>query len=216
MGLTDTEAGYFQQLRQLLPPGPAFDLEQQPDLEQLLAALAPELARVDGNSEALLLELNPATTTALLPVWEGYLGLPDVCVVPGSQTLEERRQAVIDKLTATGAPQLSYYRKVGSQIGLVVEIEEFRPARVGSTNAGDFLYGDGWPWSWIAGVPAEAYGTPEAATLDCRLQLEAPEYTDVVLGFGLAQVEGIALKVDQLFGSIHYTLPAAVAGIEDL
>ena len=57
MGLTDTEAGYLQQLSQLLPPGPAFDLEQQPDLEQLLAALAPELARVDGNSEALLLEL---------------------------------------------------------------------------------------------------------------------------------------------------------------
>ena len=216
MGLTDTEAGYFQQLRQLLPPGPAFDLEQQPDLEQLLAALAPELARVDGNSEALLLELNPATATALLPDWEAYLGLPDVCTVPGSQTLEERRQAVLDKLSATGAPQLSYYRKLGSQLGIATDIEEFRPARVGPTVVGDFLYGDGWPWSWVASVPLEAYGTPEAAVLDCRLQRDAPQYTDVVLAYGRAQVDGIALKVDELFSAIHYTLPAAVAGIEDL
>ena len=211
-----TEADYGQQLRQLLPPGPAFDPALQPDWAQIVAALAPELARVDGNGEALLLELNPATATVLLPVWEGYLGLPDLCTVPGSQTLEERRQAVIDKLAATGAPQLSYYRKMGSQLGLTVEIEEFRPARVGSTSVGDFVYGAGWPWSWIAGVPAEAYGTVEAAALDCRLQLQAPEYTDVVLGFGRAQMEGIALKVDQLFNAIHYVAPAARAGIEDL
>lgn len=211
-----TEADYVDKLRQMLPPGPAFDLELEPDWAQLVAALAPELARIEADGEALLLELNPATATALLPDWEAYLGLPDVCTMPGSQTLEERRQAVLDKLTATGAPQLSYYRKLATQVGLASNIEEFRPARVGPTNAGDFLYGDGWPWSWIAAVPLAAYGTPEAAALDCRLQRDAPEYTDVVLAYGRAQVDGIALKVDELFTAIHYTLPAAVAGIEDL
>lgn len=216
MGLIGTEASYIQQLQQLLPPGPAFDLELQPDVAQMMAALAPELARADGNGEALLLELNPATATVLLPVWEDYLGLPDVCVVPGSQTLEERRAAVIDKLTATGAPQLSYYRKLGVQSGIPIQIDEFRPARVGSTSVGDFLYGAAWPWSWIASVPVEAYGTPAAATLDCRLQRDAPEYTDVVLGFGKDVVAGIALQVDQLFNAIHYVMPAAVSGIEDL
>ena len=211
-----TEASYFQQLQQLLPPGPAFDLELQPDWAQLLASLAPELARVDVNSEALLLELNPATATVLLPVWEGYLGLPDLCVVPGSQTLEERRAAVIAKLTATGAPQLSYYRKLGMQSGVPIQIEEFRPCRVGTASVGDFLYGDGWTWSWIASAPIEAYGTEAAATLDCRLQRDAPEYTEVVLGFGKDVVEGIALQVDQLFNAVHYVVPAAVSGIEDL
>ena len=211
-----TEADYLQQLRQLLPPGPAFDLELEPDWAQIVAALAPELARVDGNGEALLLELNPATATVLLPYWERYLGLPDVCTVPGSQTLEERRQAVLDKLTATGAPQLSYYLKLATQLGLVMEIEEFRPARVGVANVGDFLYGDGWPWSWIASVPIDAYGTEAAATLDCRLQRDAPEYTDVVLGFGRDVVAGIAGQLDQLFNAIHYVAPAAMAVPEDL
>ena len=210
------EASYFQQLQQLLPPGPAFDLELQPDLAQMLASLAPELARVDQNNEALLLELNPATATVLLPVWEGYLGLPDVCVVPGSQTLEERRAAVIAKLTATGAPQLSFYQRLGVQSGVPIQIEEFRPCRVGTASVGDFLYGDGWPWSWIASAPVEAYGTEAAATLDCRLQRDAPEYTEVVLGFGKEVVEKIALQVDQLFNAVHYVVPAAVSGIEDL
>ena len=211
-----SEADYVDKLRQMLPPGPAFDLELEPDWAQLVAALAPELARIEADGEALLLELNPATATALLPDWEAYLGLPDICTVPGSQTLEERRQAVLDKLTATGAPQLSYYRKLATQVGLASNIEEFRPARVGPTTAGDFLYGDGWPWGWIVSVPLEAYGTPAAAALGCRLQRDAPEYTDVVLAYGRAQVDGIALKVDELFTAIHYTLPAAVAGIEDL
>lgn len=214
MALTETD--YQQQLGQLLPPGPAFDLELQPDWAQIVAALAPELARVDGNGEALLLEVTPATATLLLPYWEGYLGLPDVCTVPGSQTLEERRQAVIDKLTATGAPQLSYYRKLGSQLDLPLQIEEFREARVGQVSVGDFLYGAGWPWSWIAAVPADAFGTEAAATLDCRLQRDAPEYTDVVLGFGQDVVAGIAAQVDQLFNAIHYVIPASVAGLEEL
>jgi uncharacterized protein YmfQ (DUF2313 family) len=210
-----SEADYLQQLRQLLPPGPAFDLALQPDLAKMLAALAPELARVDGNGEALLLELNPATASVLLPHWEAYLGLPDLCTVPGSQSLEERRQAVIDKLTATGAPQLSYYRKLGSRLDIAVEIQEFRPARVGLTSVGDFVYGAGWPWSWIASVPIETYGTEAAATLNCRLQRDAPEYTDVVLGFGQDVVAGIVGQVDQLFNAIHYVLPAAVAEIEE-
>ena len=208
------EASYFQQLQQLLPPGPAFDLELQPDLAQMLAAFAPELARIDQNNEALLLELNPATASVLLPVWEGYLGLPDVCVVPGSQTLEQRRAAVIAKLTATGAPQLSFYQRLGVQSGVPIQIEEFRPCRVGPASAGDFLYGDGWPWSWIASAPVEAFGTDAAATLDCRLQQEAPEYTDVVLSFGKDVVENLTSTVDQLFNAIHYVAPAAVAGVE--
>ncbi|WP_237882036.1 putative phage tail protein [Pseudomonas sp. PGPR40] len=214
MGLTETD--YQQQLRQMLPPGPAFDPALQPDWAQIVAALAPELARIEGNGEALLLELNPATATALLPYWEGYLGLPDVCTMPGSQTLDERRQAVLDKLTATGAPQLSYYRKLGTQLDIAVEIQEFRPARVGLTSVGDFLYGAGWPWSWIAAVPIETYGTDAAATLDCRLQRDAPEYTDVVLGFGQEVVDGIVDTVDQLLNAVHYVIPAAVAGIEDV
>ncbi|MBP2840430.1 putative phage tail protein [Pseudomonas sp. PNP] len=205
---------YREQLRQLLPPGPAFDPELQPDWAQMLASLAPELARVDEALDGLQREMNPATVVALLPDWENYLGLPDACVVPGSQSFEQRGQAVLDKLTATGAPQLGYYRKLGEQSGLPIFIEEFRPARVGPICVGDFLYGPDWLWAWRAAAPVDGYGTDEAAELDCRLQHQAPAYTDVVLSFGRDQVETLATQVDQLFNAVHYVLPAAMGGFE--
>lgn len=210
-----TEDDYREGLRGLLPPGPAFDPELQPDVAQLLASLAPELARVDQALDALQLEVNPATVNALLVDWEDYLGLPDACTVPGSQTLEQRRQAVLDKLTASGAPQVSYYRRLAKQAGVTVMVQEFRPARVGPTVAGDFLYGDGWPWAWLASAPLGAYGTPEAAAMECRLRLEAPEYTDVEIGYGEADVASVAAHVDRFFNAIHYVMPAAVAGLGD-
>ena len=211
-----SEADYLQQLRQLLPPGPAFDPELEPDLAQLLASWAPELARVDALNDQLRLEQMPATATWLLTDWETYLGLPDACTVPGSQTVEERRQAVINKLSAKGAPQRSYYMRLASQTGVAVGIDEFRPARVGPANVGDFLYGDGWPWSWLVSAPVVKFGTAEAAALDCRLQLEAPDYTDVVVGFGKEVAAEVFTKIDQLFNAVHYVAPAAVAGYEDL
>ncbi|MDR6580040.1 putative phage tail protein [Pseudomonas extremaustralis] len=210
-----SEDDYKQQLQQLLPPGPAFDVELQTDIAALVAAFAPEFVRIDAALDELQAELNPASVTQLLTDWEEYLGIPDVCVVPGSQTVAERRQAVLNKMSATGAPQRAYYLRMATQTGIGIAIDEFRPARVGSTNVGDFLYGDAWPWSWLASAPIDAYGTAEAATLDCRLQLEAPEYTDVVLGFGQEVIHSIVSQVDTLFNVIHYVTPAAIAGIED-
>lgn len=210
-----TEDDYREGLRDLLPPGPAFDPELQPDVAQLLASLAPELARVDQALDALQLEMNPATVSALLTDWEDYLGLPDTCTVPGSQTLEQRRQAVLDKLTASGAPQVSYYRRLAKQSGVMVTVEEFRPARVGPAATGDFLYGDAWSWAWVASAPLEAYGTPEAAAMECRLRSESPEYTDVEIGYGRAEVDAVATDIDQFFNAIHYKIPAAVAGLGD-
>lgn len=210
-----SEDDYKQQLQQLLPPGPAFDVELQTDIAALVAAFAPEFARIDAALDELQAELNPASVSQLLTDWEEYLGIPDVCVVPGSQTVAERRQAVLNKMSATGAPQRAYYLRMATQTGIGIAIDEFRPARVGSTIVGDFLYGDAWPWSWLASAPIDAYGTAEAATLDCRLQLEAPEYTDVVLGFGQEVVHSIVSQVDTLFNVIHYVTPAAIAGIED-
>lgn len=207
------EEDYRLQLQQLFPPGPAFDPEKQPDIAALVGGLAPEFARVDAALDGLQLELNPATVNGLLVDWEVYLGLPDICTVPGSQTVEQRRQAVINKLTATGAPQVAYYLRMGTQLGLAMDVQEFRPLRVGPAAVGDFLYGDSWPWAWLASVPSASYGTVNAASLDCRLQLEAPEYTDVVLGYGKAEITRISQAADQLFNAIHYVAPAAVAGI---
>lgn len=46
----------------------------------------------------LALELNPFTTSELLPEWENGLGLPDSCL-PSATTLDQRRSQLIFRLT---------------------------------------------------------------------------------------------------------------------
>ncbi|MNH38041.1 hypothetical protein D3C79_990180 [compost metagenome] len=50
--------------------------------------------------------------------------------------------------------------------------------------------------------------------MECRLRLESPEYTDVEIGYGQAEVAGVVASIDKFFHAIHYVMPASVAGLE--
>lgn len=199
----------------LLPRGRVWPKELASVQAQAAGCYAPTFERISDTAVALLVDAFPGTTTDLLAEWETTLGLPDACTVPGSQTLAERQEAVADKISASGGPQRPYFIGIASRLRLTITINEYETLTVDNGAAGSFLYGDGWPWSWLAQLPVTAYGTMAANTLNCRLQTEAPEYTNVALGFGgdiAARISGIA---DHLFGVIHYITPAAVAGSED-
>lgn len=211
-----TRTDFANALLGLLPRGRVWPKELTSVQGQAVTGFAPTFERVSDKALALLVDAFPGTTSDLLADWERTLGLPDSCTVPGSQTTEERQQAVAEKISASGGPQRSYYLQLARSLGLQPTINEFQESCVGLTSVGDFLYGDGWPWGWRVSLDPAHYGTQPAATLDCRLQLEAPEYTDVVVAYGEDVVADIASKVDQLFNAIHYAAPQAVAGIEDL
>lgn len=202
-------------LLNLLPRGRVWPKELASVQARSVACYAPTFQRISEAAVGLLVDAFPATTVDLLSEWETTLGLPDVCTVPGSQTLAERQQAVADKLSAAGGPQRPYYVQIATRLGLSVTIDEYQILTVDNGHVGDFLYGDGWPWSWLVQAPVTAYGTLAANTLNCRLQTEAPEYTSVVLGFGVDVVQRVSAVADQLFGVINYITPAAIAG-EDL
>lgn len=211
-----SSADFTSALLGLLPRGRVWPKEISSVQAQAASCFAPTFQRISDTAVDLIADAFPGTTSDLLSEWELTLGLPDACTVPGSQTIAERQRAVAEKISAAGGPQRSYYLQMATQLGLSAIIDEFQEACVGPTSVGDFLYGDGWPWSWVVSIDPEYYGTLPAATLDCRLGLEAPEYTTVELGFGKDIVQDIALKVDQLFNAIHYVVPAAVTAIEDL
>lgn len=203
-------------LLSLLPRGRVWPKELVSIQAQSISCFAPMFERVSDKAVDLLADVFPGSTTDLLAEWELTLGLPDSCTIAASQTLAERQQAVADKISASGGPQRSYYIELASRLGVTATIDEFQFTTVDNASVGDFLYGDGWPWGWIAAVSPDDFGTEKAAMLSCRLQQERPEYTDVVVGFGKEIVDGIFSKVDQLFNAIHYVVPTAVAGIEDL
>lgn len=134
-------------IKGLLPPGPATAAERGTVFDGMAQALADELVRIDGRTEDLKAEIDPRTTFELLPDFERMLGLPDPCVTD-AQTIDQRRNAVIVKLTQLGGLNPEFYIDVAAQLGYAVTITEFKPARCGVSHCGDRLNGKDWAYTW--------------------------------------------------------------------
>lgn len=194
-----TTAAYLAQLQALLPPGAAWSRAPEATLTKLLAAIADSLARVDARAAALLDEIDPRTTRELLPDWERVTGLPDPCSAGVVTTLQERRAAVVAKLTATGGASAAYFRGLAEAMGYTVEIDRFRPFVTGISRCGDRLNGGASVrHTWRVRVIGPRY-TPfrcgvsqcgdslgkitRAGDLECKLQRLKPAHTTLVVSY---------------------------------
>lgn len=143
-----TAADYQQQLAKLLPPGPAWPVDDGTDTASLLSGLAEELARIDGRADDLIRESDPRATSEMLGDWERALGLPDVCIEAiGTQTTAERRAAIVAKLVQIGGQSAAYYISVAAALGYTITITEFDPHTVGHA-VNHPLYGMDWRFAW--------------------------------------------------------------------
>ncbi|MCX7061329.1 MAG: DUF2313 domain-containing protein [Gammaproteobacteria bacterium] len=118
-----TAEDYAAQLAALLPTGAAWQPSPETLLGRLLLAIGSELARVHARADTLRIEADPRSTTELLPEWEITAGLPDPCV-SGPQTIEQRRAALLARLTGTGGASRAYFIGVAAAYGYTVTIEE--------------------------------------------------------------------------------------------
>ncbi|MBC3494363.1 putative phage tail protein, partial [Pseudomonas taiwanensis] len=75
-----TAAQYKQQLRALLPLGPAWDPELVPEVDLVLEGVAQEFARIEARAVAALNEMDPGMVSELVPDWEAIMNLPDPCL----------------------------------------------------------------------------------------------------------------------------------------
>ena len=111
-----TEADYLEQMRQLLPPGPAWDREfYGGEVDQVLQGLAPEFARIDVRADALLAELFPPTMRELVSDWEAVMGLPDECL-PNDPSFDQRKAAVLRRHVLAHVAEIIIHR-IGTILG---------------------------------------------------------------------------------------------------
>jgi hypothetical protein len=112
-----SQASYVRQLKLLMPPGVAFDLEEGTSDVKVLEALADELARVDGRGVDLINEADPRTADETIADWEQALSLPDdqIPVIPA--TLAERRIAVTQKYTNRGGQNTAFFTALAAACG---------------------------------------------------------------------------------------------------
>lgn len=134
-----TAADYAAMLRKLLPRGVIWTASPESNLARLLAAFGAELARLEGDAQRLLRELDPQQTLEALEDWEEELGLPDECSPEGAG-MAARREAVVKKLQRGGLMNEAYYgelaRAQGYENAVVSHVREFR---VGVSRMGDRL-----------------------------------------------------------------------------
>lgn len=195
MGKTAKE--YKEQYKALLPPGRLWDaLRQEGSIsDDLWAAQAEEFARIDQRAEDLLAEADPRTAFEMLVDWEGWAGLPDVCA--GSlATLQQRRNALIQKLTNVGGQSRAYFISVADGLGFEITIDEFEPFTCESS-CDQGVYDEEWRFTWRVNAPEQTIVefTCESSCdeplqvwgnelLECTILALKPAHTNVLFGYG--------------------------------
>lgn len=189
MALTATD--YRDQLRALLPYGPAWD-----DTDDLLDGLSQELARVEARALALVEAADPSTTVELLAEWERVAGLPELCMTDVVLTESQRRQVLITKLIHTGGASRQFFIDLAAAAGYTVTITEFFQFRVGMS-VGNAVNGEAWPYTWMVNSAAVAVsefrtgknrvGDPlrswADAMLECLMKSHKPAHTVVIFAY---------------------------------
>lgn len=194
-----TVAAYLAQLQALLPPGLAWPRAPGTALSALLEALASEFARTDARARRLIDEADPRGALELLTEWERVCGLPDSCSGELATTLQERRAAVVARLTALGGSSPAYFLALAAAMGYVIEIDEFRPFVTGLNRCGDRLGGGhAVRHQWRVRVSGPRY-TPfragasqcgdrlgkivRAEDLECKLKRLKPAHTTLIFSY---------------------------------
>lgn len=194
-----TPAAYRAQLQALLPPGDTYPRHLAAFWTKLLDAFAEEYSRFDERSEQLLNEAMPGSSLEMLPDWERLVGLPDACSLELANTIAERRQNVVSKLTMRGGVSRSWYIAFAAKLGYTIEIDVFRPFITGISRCGDRLNGGhSVRHTWRVRVIGPRY-TPfltgasqcgdllgkitRAEDLECQLKRRKQAHTNLIVSY---------------------------------
>jgi uncharacterized protein YmfQ (DUF2313 family) len=198
MGVIRTAAQYRQQLRSLLPSGPAWDPEQVPELEQVLEGIAQELARLDVRAADLLSEMDPAGVSELVPDWERVMNLPDPCLGP-TPLFGDRRIAVRERLFSVGGQIAAYFIEIARSQGYPnATVTELQTPHMGRSRFGVARFGQtSAQFIWIlntggrqsqgrrfgASYWGERFGVNPGSALECLIHRSAPAHTLVFIKY---------------------------------
>ncbi|OGS90868.1 MAG: hypothetical protein A2Z95_06275 [Gallionellales bacterium GWA2_60_18] len=152
MGMS--RADYLSQLQALLPQGSAWPRDPDALLTRLLDGFAEEFARVDARAAQLLDESDPRATYELLADWERVAGLPGTCALLAGIDLsvEQRRAALVAKLTERGGQSRAYFIALAARLGFTVTITEYHEWSV-LDDVDAPLNGADWNFVWAVNAP---------------------------------------------------------------
>lgn len=198
MAVARTADEYLQQLRGLLPAGPAWSAELAPEIDRILAGVAVEFSRLDARAFDLQNEMDPSSVSELVPDWEAIMGLPDPCLGL-NPTFEDRRLAVRRRLVEVGGQSRVYFIDIALSQGYpAATITEHRAPRMGRSRFGTAHFGTWYAqFMWAlntggrqrqgrrfgASYWGERFGSNPGDALECQIRQKAPAHTVVFFNY---------------------------------
>lgn len=193
-------ADYVAQLKELLPPGPAWPRGDSASmLAMLIEVWAQEFAKVDARVHALVTEADPRAAQETFSEWLEQWGLPDECIELWSTVNNNTlRTLLVQKVTTVGGQNRQFFIDLAAQFGYQIEIDEFRRHTVMSDTL-DVLADELWPSTWRVNVFGSAGskttyhevtgGAEEALAwwgdmlIECLIRRYAPAQADLYFGY---------------------------------
>lgn len=169
-------------LQRLLPTGELMQrLRADFTWQGFLLALGDGLARLHNRIAQLQDDCDPRSAVEMLPEWEQATGLPDGCITARDATTQERRSAVVGRLTAVGGASAAYFEERAAEFGYTVTVEEtaqhqWRLNIIESTGVTLFRAG-----ASVAGDPLGSFGNEQ---FECLMNRLKPAHTELLFAYG--------------------------------
>lgn len=93
---------YYIAMKQLLPNGPAWELEDSSFFMKMIKLAALEFARVDADIQKLIREADPQTAKATIKEWFKQWGIPEECLKDLDSDNEQLRDELLIKIRTLG------------------------------------------------------------------------------------------------------------------
>jgi len=192
------ELAMLDQLLALAPPGTAYPRDRASNWGRALAPLGAEHARLKGEADALVPEVDQRLSTRLLPDYERVLG-DDPCLGPAAALpLDIRQRLAHQRWTSNGGASPAYFIALAAAAGVAITITESVPFETGVAETGTELIGEDGRFEWIVGLPATQLiefetGVAETGTamgdflpsvVECLIRRRAPAHTTVYFAYG--------------------------------
>lgn len=198
-GLNHSASEYFQALKLLLPPGPAWQFDDGCYFVKLLELASREFARIDADIEALIREGDPRTASVTLTDWFDEWGVPDECLKSYSDaSLEDYRNVLVTKYATQGYTFSELVKLIGKTLGYSeVSIDNFKIFRV-TSRVNERVYSPRWS-NWFMTITVNKINERKFLTtsrvyarlaqwgdvlFECMIKNLAPCHTDVIFQYG--------------------------------
>lgn len=195
-----TQEEYARMVKQLLPPGPAWERGDATSMiAMMIEVWAEELARVDSRVRTLVREADPRFAVETFKDWLDDWGLPDDCLRAwADMNVTTLRTLLLYKIKTIGRQDRQYFIDLAEMFGYRIVIDEFRTHTVQST-AMDGLCGEEWPHVWrvnvligagsvmgyhtVLGQVSEALAWWGDRLIECLIKRYAPAHTELYFGY---------------------------------